>query len=930
MRSFAIATLLILTCSAAVFAAEWDGETLLAQEVPFGFDISPDGRQVVWVKRSFTDDGQDYQRQLMLSSLGKDDTPAEPRQLTRHEADSRNPGWSPDGSLVAFMGARDGESGQQIWLLDMTGGEPRQVGMINGGVFGYDWLDNERLLILAGEGETLRETQLKENSDDTMVVGDEEHEAPIRLFSLDVGTGQARRLTDNTRPIIDFTVSGDGKHAVYQLSDDFHFDYDMRHPPRVMLLDIETGESKEILKPEMLPGPFAWDLKNEGFYFNLPEGSDPDNLMVSIAKLGYFELKSGHWWKVNLEWERGLDEYSALLPTKKGVLVTLVDGVSNRLLHLERKGDHWKRHVVPTPVRGFTELLDLGPDGETLIWNHSTASSPPVYNVARLDKGKLKETREFLKINTFLDDLTMPRCDVIRWVGARGDTVEGLLHYPLDYREGERQPLMVMIHGGPADRDADYFMEGWGGSPGLFAARGAFVLRPNYHGSTAYGLEWMESIKGRYYELEIPDILAGVDHLVELGLVDQSRLGVQGWSNGAILGIALCIESGQRFRALDAGAGDVNWSSDLGNCAFGAAFHSAYVDSRPWEDPYLYVNLSPIFRIDQLRVPTLISFGAEDVIVPTEQGWQLYRALQDIGETPVRFVIYPGEGHSLTSPAHKRRQIKEQLEWFDRHLFDTWDAPNEAFIPDSPLGRALKLADSARSAGFYGELLDGSLVPELVQVGDLLVGRFEVTRAQWEAWRTGLEAGEEPGTLDPVTDLGIDSTSTFSGKQLRELQPRRLMIDGNFPATGITTTEAESYCAWLGQLIGLEVRLPTEAEFDLLQGDAAGQENIFSWWAGYSPNLEDIHRLTAKVEELEVNRSLLLPVGSFGPAGDSGIYDLGGNAAEWVVTGEDERQVKAVGSWATALDDPLAHSPEPPAAYTGFRVVAANPAGSAE
>ena len=119
---------------------------------------------------------------------------------------------------------------------------------------------------------------------------------------------------------------------------------------------------------------------------------------------------------------------------------------------------------------------------------------------------------------------------------------------------------------------------------------GRFVARVfNYSGSDNYGLDWQEAIYGRYYERELPDIQAGVDTLVARGLADPDRLGVHGWSNGSILAIALVAES-DRFAVACCGAGDVNWTSDYGNCAFGVWFDELYIGGAPWKDPSRYVE----------------------------------------------------------------------------------------------------------------------------------------------------------------------------------------------------------------------------------------------------------------------------------------------------------------------------------------------------
>ena len=116
----------------------------------------------------------------------------------------------------------------------------------------------------------------------------------------------------------------------------------------------------------------------------------------------------------------------------------------------------------------------------------------------------------------------------------------------------------------------DRWSQGYTSPKLILCERGAFVFEVNYHGSSNYGLEWVESIgNGKYYELEIDDIERGVDALIERGLVDADRLATMGWSNGAILSTELITRT-RRYKAASCGAGDVEWISDWANVDFGA------------------------------------------------------------------------------------------------------------------------------------------------------------------------------------------------------------------------------------------------------------------------------------------------------------------------------------------------------------------------
>ena len=450
--------------------------------------------------------------------------------------------------------------------------------------------------------------------------------------------------------------------------------------------------------------------------------------------------------------------------------------------------------------------------------------------------------------------------------------------------------MMCVIHGGPAGADIDRFSERWSNYPNLLASKGCFVLKVNYHGSGNYGLKYVESIKKHYYEYEVPDILKGVDFVINKGLVDADKLGIMGWSNGAILAIACIIETG-RFKVCAPGAGDVNWLSDYGNCAFGAAFDNAYFGGPPWKRLKHYIEKSPLFKMDKVTTPTIIFFGTNDTSVPTEQGWQHYRALQQIGKTPVRFLLFPGEPHGFRKLSHQKRKMEEEIAWFDKYLFETYKKPNEAFKKDSPLALEFKKRKISKVVGYYGIKEKGSLIPEVVQVNDsLTVGRFEVTRAQYMIFDHHI-----------VYRYGTD----------------------NFPMNDVSFNGAKKYCRWLSNVTGKNYDLPTIEEMKLLFSKNKSNkknENTLGYWAGYSPNPDETAELDVKIAELELSGLLLMEVGSRKPVSEELlIFDISGNVAEWCIGKDGEGII--LGASAVTSTDSKGEYEAPRREYVGFRVV---------
>jgi pimeloyl-ACP methyl ester carboxylesterase len=659
---------------------------------------------------------------------------------------------------------------------------------------------------------------------------------------------------------------------------------------------LETLEEKTLFEnTRILPKGMMWSPDSSGFYVVSPYTSHPKYLMAYIDALYRFDISSGRHSRVDLDWDAGIaldlasgnPKSDAVQATGDGFVALLADGVRFKPARYTRHGETWSRSFISGEhdrnIFGWT----LATDGSTMVYNHSTASLPTQWYRTRLVGSKLEGAARITHLNPGFEDKPMPRSEIVTWQGARDETVEGVLHYPLAYREGKRYPLILLTHGGPTGYDMDRWDLTYMECMPLFNQKGAFVLRVNYHGSGNYPLEWVESIGyGKYYELEIPDIESGVDALIERGLVDKDRMAAMGWSNGSILTTELVTRS-PRYKAASAGAGDVEWISDWGNVDFGDSFDSYYFGASPLEDPELYVRKSPFFRLGDVTAPTIIFTGTDDRAVPPSQSWSHYRALQQIGRTEVRFILFPGEPHVFEKYVHQRRKLEEEQSWFDRYLFGTEEEPNLALKKGSPLDVALALAHAATVDGHYGTALGTTIVPEVVPHGGVELGRFEVTRAQIAAFDG--EYSYPAGT-------------------------------GNYPANGISFERATAYCEWLSARTGETYRLPKWDEVAAIYEATHGDGNTLDHWAGYRPNRDDAKRLAVEIVALGGDAPLLMEVGSFpGVGDDEPVFDLVGNVAEWVV-GPDGEDI-LIGGSADRPSDSKAAAVEAAETYHGFRVV---------
>src|SRR5579864_2423595 len=720
----------------------WKAEDEIYQEYAGQLRISPDGKWLVWVKSTADKEKDARVSNLYLSSL----TENKEIELTRGSARYSNPRWSPDGERIAFVSSRARPQAKpdtapmQIWLINPHGGEPWVLTELSRAPHQIDWLDKDTILYSAEEEPGLYEQEMKKKKDDSEIVDDADHAPPVRLYKISVKDKKITRLTTNTDWIESWSVSKDGKYAAASHAKSLHYEFDQKVPPIAVLHNLSDGTEKQIFtEGRVRPFGFEWAADGSGFFAVAPYSTDPKFLTATILKDYYYDMASGKATEIPPDWENGFSfgiEHAA-----GGFISDLAAGSHSELARYtaEKTASGWTWHRQPLTgehvknIQGFT----LSEDGKTIVYQHSTASKLPQIYRAQLDGNNIVSPVQITKLNEGLvTGRTFAKTEVIRWKGSLDEEVEGILYYPTNYEAGKTYPVITAIHGGPTGWDSDAWDDNWAYPVNLMTQRGAFVLRPNYHGSSNYGLKWVESICcGKYYDLETPDINMGVDYLISKGMVDPDKVATLGWSNGSILSISLITTYPARYKAASVGAGDVEWISDWGNVDFGESFDTYYFGKSPFEDPQLYIKKSPFFKMDKVQAPVLIFHGSADRNVPPAQSWSFFRALEYFGK-PVKFVVFPGEPHGPQKLTHQVRKVEDEVAWFDKYFFKTAKPENEAVKKDSPLEaeiRRRKVADLQGMSGTKVRTKDGgqALVPELIKRGDLEVGRFEVTAAQY-------------------------------------------------------------------------------------------------------------------------------------------------------------------------------------------------------
>jgi dipeptidyl aminopeptidase/acylaminoacyl peptidase len=841
---------------------KWTPEDVIFTEALQNATISPNENMVVWTKSKADKEKDKFESDLFLTLLNVTDKNGfKTVQLTNTTDSDYSPFFSKDGEFIYFLSSRD--KGKKLWKMSIYGGEPQSVHEFKNGIGNVQWKDANTLLFESNEGETLRDIELKEKKDNVEVVEDTLHWKPTRVYAFDLKNKSVKRITNNAKPLENYTVSPNGNWLIYSMSRSRSYASDAQKDPFYYLQNLQTGETVQILKPLEFPSyNFQFSKDNNGFYFMSSTASDPQWNGAGISELYYFSLQSKNFVKVNLQWDLGIGRGYEVIGND--VLVTLANKARYKLAYYSKNGNNWSKADFDLGEKSEnTNVLTVSESGKKVVYNYSTASKLPTYFIADVVKKKMQNEKELVKLNEKLKKKSITKSEVLTWKGYNDDEVTGILYYPENYEKGKRYPLVLSIHGGPSAADTDTWSERWSTYPNILAQRGAFVLKPNYHGSSNHGLEFVESIKGNYYEPEMEDIVKAIDLLDKKGMIDRNMLGTMGWSNGAIITTMLTVRYPDMFKVAAPGAGDVNWTSDYGTCRFGVSFDQSYFGGAPWDDTNgtffneNYIIKSPLFEIEKIKTPTIIFHGSEDRAVPRDQGWEYYRGLQQVGIAPVRFLWFPGQPHGLGKITHQLRKMNEELAWIDTYLFNKPPKTNETFKKESPLAGLLTLEKTVKQVnGKFGLEFKGKLIPQtsLVKKDSIAIGVFEVTNAQFKTFDTTFEF-----------EVGLD----------------------NYPAV-VTKAQAQKYIDLLNAHTGEKYRLPNEIEAAQLHKTAhkaAAKGNTLNYWAGFAITIDEVKKFQEKVAEAK--STLLKKAGKFKSTkvGNAEVYDLGGNVAEYFSNG---------------------------------------------
>ncbi|MFL6351236.1 MAG: prolyl oligopeptidase family serine peptidase [Bryobacteraceae bacterium] len=624
---------------------------------------SPDGK---WIAYSVsTVDREADKRHASIWMVSWDG--AQDLRLTYDQESDSSPRWSPDGKYLSFVSSRAGKAkGSQVWVLDRRGGEARQLTHVKDYTISqYEWSpDSKKLLLVMKEKE-------QPDSDEKPAAGappkppkpividryhfkqDKEGYLGAKrnhVYIFDVESEKKDQLTtDKAYDETDAAWSPDGTKIAFVSNHDK--DPDRTENTDVFVADARPGATSRRLTNFSGPdsGPLSWSPDSKLIAYL--QGSESKFSAYSMNRVAVVSTDGGTPRVLTQKLDRGVS-FPVFTNDGASVMFVVADDRSEYPARVASLGGAVERLTGGAIV--VSALSAAG--GHTAALVASDQGPPEVFAV---DGGSLRKLTRHN--DSLISELQLGAVEDISFKSHDGTEVHGLLTKPPSYENGKKLPALLRIHGGPNGQDAHAFSF----EHQFFAANGYAVIAVNYRGSAGRGEKYGQSIFGDWGDKEVADLLAGMDHAVNVGVADPNRLGIGGWSYGGIL-TDYTIASDQRFKAAISGAG-----SALQLSMYGVDQYTFQYDKElgpPWRNPEAWMKVSyPFFKADRIHTPTLFMGGDKDFNVPLVGGEQMYQALRTLG-VPTELVIYPGEFHGFTRPSFIVDRYERYLAWYDKYL----------------------------------------------------------------------------------------------------------------------------------------------------------------------------------------------------------------------------------------------------------------------
>ena len=574
--------------------------------------------------------------------------------------------FSEDGKWLVFRSGKAGE--EQLYRMPVAGIDsvkPEQITRHPTGVGIWRFAPSgNRIYFITADTIDLDEKLRREKR---FTVNIRNPETPVSsLWVYDIDGKKTTRLTKDTSiTVTDFAISPDAKYVSFRGISSNRYKRNVTEQGingDNFLLDVASGQIERLTSNlEVSESTPSFSPDSKWLAFSAPDDLTKYTMKNNRVYVRAVADKGGQWRKLGAEFDGDVNvgfwsEDGSKIYFNEGIRATnqvlVVDVASGKVTQLTNE----KASIQ----------ANYDDDTKTLLINYADPKTPPtIFTVASIDQiGNKSSWKQLTDANPQIRNIALGEEEEISWKSSDGRTVGGVLVKPVGYRQGQRYPLIVAIHGGPAGADVLGFNGGYGAQS--YASAGYAVLKPNYRGSTNYGEKHKTDIVGDYFRLGYDDIMTGVNTLIAQGLVDSTKMGVLGWSAGGHWSNWILTHT-TRFKAISSGAGTSNWISMYAQSDVQRNRQFYLGNKLPYDDFDAYWNQSPIKYIKNAKTPTMIHVVEGDPRVPSPQSVELHMALKKLG-VPTELYMYPGQTHGIPDPRNQLVKSTAELAWMDYYV----------------------------------------------------------------------------------------------------------------------------------------------------------------------------------------------------------------------------------------------------------------------
>jgi dipeptidyl aminopeptidase/acylaminoacyl peptidase len=641
-------------------------DDLYALKTVSDVQMCPDGSQCVYVLSEIDTAHDDYHTTIWLVRCDG----SVPEQLTQGPRHDFAPRWSPDGRHVCFLSDREGES-PQLYVMAVTGGEARKLTSLDPAAGPAVWSPDGTQLLFAAEVFTDAPPQDKQARERWALrprhVTRAQYKADgqgytfdrhTHLFITRLDTNVTTQITHGDCDDVGPAWSPDGRQVVFSRTRSGVADFALSD---LWIVDADGQHAQQISATVGRANSPSWS---------------PDGTQIACfgtdeqeATFGDFHFRlwlvpalGGPAQALTAGYDRSMAGNGPIWSPDGASLTCLAgDAGNDHPVRIER------RTGAVQPLMGGARTfncISAAPGAGQMAFIASQADNPcDVYRCKWDGSGEQRLTN----VNAdLLARLALPRVERRTFQSPHGVSLDGWVMHPTAGRYPA--PLLVDIHGGPAS----YYSDGFSTASFfryVLASQGWAVLYLNPSGSGSYGKAFMQSLRGRWGEYDLPEQLAAVDTLCAEGIADPAHLAVTGYSYGGYM-TSWTIGHTGRYKAAVIGAPVTNLESFHGTSDIGMWFSGWYLPGGLAANREAYRRISPINYVEQVTTPALILHGEADDRCPIGQGEEFYIGLVAAGKVPVEFVRYPVGSHLFFingRPSHRLDYHRRVVEWVQRH-----------------------------------------------------------------------------------------------------------------------------------------------------------------------------------------------------------------------------------------------------------------------